>query len=884
MSWASPLANKLYYHPTSTGGSGKVQLILNLTVVNDQLRAIYNEFVAPSLAGVLTRAEFTDSLLFQLLQGSHGRLRDIVATIQEQQYRIIQTPIGQLLVVQGSPGSGKTSIALHRVAYLLYNHRDSLAAEKILILVPNRMFLRHISEILPSLGERRVPQRTVDDWTIGLLGDKINYEPLETSLETFLDPTVDRAWQAMLFRNARNKGSLVMAKLIDRHLARLYEQIIEGMDKLTCTYPEPSRSLSNIQVSAARSREAVQALLEKAKQLPLNERRNVVERLLQIELTNELLTKYVSQFSGRLSGDEQNSLRKKISDEVEKQLRQYFTGWQTLNAGVVYRQILRAPQVAGVGLFSPWDLELLAADVPTNTTPFRFSDLAAIMYVKLQLEGSGAVSYDHIVIDEAQDMTPLHFFVLRHFCRSNSMTIVGDTGQGIYLHQGIEDWQAIANALEGTLVPEHVRESYRSTHQIIEFANKLRERTGVASSENAIPVARPGPEPSRARFAQRSALIEDIAATVRREQQNSRPSIAIVCKTVAACRAMAHDLVGQRLADVQLLVDRNQTYQGRTVVIPSYLTKGMEFDIVIVPDADAVTYPPDQLHARLLYVVITRAAHALHIRWDTSITPMLDPQQPSVPLLPMLGGALTPRMLTLAEYVQERPALNTDWCVERLARLDKLALLEQGKADPIVLDMLLRTERRPVAEDDETESRIFKLEPAAQQVLRNQIVVLETAPDPAVQDALALTQLTYGLLRHQLRSAGLEILDEGGVSLDEQIVLLASIFDGLQAGRFSLRAGRWTTRQVVLQAVETGRRAAVERVIEALSQRGIIESSPTTKRPEIRLALPWVQPLLALALGRPSDAWDSDLIETLVHLSQPLDWTIKATPLKETVS
>lgn len=735
VSWASPQANKLYYHPTAAGSGAVVQLILKLSVETDRLRAIYNEFVAPSLEGVLTRAEFTDSLLFQLLQDSHSRLRDIVATIQEQQYRIIQTPVEQLLLVQGSPGSGKTSIALHRVAYLLYNHRDSLAAEKILILAPNRMFLRHISGILPSLGERRVLQRTFDDWTIDLLGDKLNYEPLETSLESFLDPTVDTARQAMLFRNARNKGSLGMARLIDRHLARLYEQITENVSDLTCAYPEQSRSSGGRRVVAARSRDMIQALLEKAKRLPFNERRNDIERTLQRELTSELLTAFVRQLGARLSGDEQNRLRKQIGDEVERQLRQHFTGWQALNAGVVYRQILRAPQAAGSGLFSPWDLELLAADVPTSTTPFRFSDLAALMYLKLQLEGSGALSYDHIVIDEAQDITPLHFFVLRHFCRSNSMTIVGDTGQGIYLHQGIEDWQAIAGPLGAALVPEQIRESYRSTHQIIEYANRLRERTGVPPSENAIPIARPGPQPSTLGFTQRTALIEDIAATVRREQQNNRPAIAIVCKTAAACRVMAHDLVAQGLADVQLLSDRNQIYQGGGVVIPSYLTKGMEFDVVIVPDADAVTYPPDLLHARLLYVVLTRAAHALHIRWDTSITPMLDPQQPSVPLQPMFAGALEPRMLRIAEYVQERPALDNDWCVERLARLDKLALLEQGNADPVVLDILLRTERRPAAGGDEGESRAFKREPTAQQLPRNQSVELEALPGAVMKDA-----------------------------------------------------------------------------------------------------------------------------------------------------
>lgn len=185
---------------------------MNIGLSGERLRNLYNHYVHASLEGQLTRAEFTDSLLFKLLQDSHSKLRDIVATIQEQQYRIIRSPKDKLLVVQGAPGSGKTSVALHRVAYLLYNYRsETFTARNILILGPNRMFLGHVAGILPSLGERPVPQKTFDSWIGELLGDTLHYESQEESLEVLLDPRFAPVVKARCYRKARNKGSLRMA-------------------------------------------------------------------------------------------------------------------------------------------------------------------------------------------------------------------------------------------------------------------------------------------------------------------------------------------------------------------------------------------------------------------------------------------------------------------------------------------------------------------------------------------------------------------------------------------------------------------------------------------------------------------------------------------------
>lgn len=723
-SWASPLARRLYYRPDETTDTEKVRLILNIAVDNGRLSEIYNQYVDASVEDELVQAQFTDSLLFRLLQESHGKLRDIVATIQAQQYRIIQAPHDQVLIVQGAPGSGKTSIALHRVAYLLHNYRsETFTARNILILGPNRLFLGHISRILPSLGERRVPQKTVDEWTTELLGDKLVFESQEESLEALLDVTQSAAMRAMRYRNARNKGSLQMGVLIDRYVESIYAAALERItDTFTCNCQ--LHGFRGATATAERSAQHIRALLESVQNRPLNLRREAVEDLLLRDLSRELLDQ-LGSYLNRLDEQRRNGHEKDVREQLQRQLRQYFSGWSRENVAIAYRRLLRTPSLLrrlGEGLFSDWDLELLTQDAPTNKTPFRFSDLAALMYLKLGLDGADGVGYEHIVVDEAQDLTLLHFRVLQAYSRSSSMTLLGDISQGIYGHHGIEHWSSLLDALKvENLVPETLRESYRSTRQIIEFANGMLARVGVAAEDLAVPLSRPGPTPTTHRFQQRSQLVVNIISTVTSERQKWS-AIAIICKTAAACRLLADDLTAAGFTDYQLLVDRNSQYKGAIAIIPSYLTKGMEFDVVLVADADAETYPLDALHVKLLYVVLTRAAHALHVRWLNSVTPLLDQQQPHVPLQPVLEGALNPQLQTISEYAAVRPGRYMDWYVERLAQMDKLRLLHAGKIDAHLMDVIMAGYSSASSANDngEEDLAIERLDEDVQQLLTQQ--------------------------------------------------------------------------------------------------------------------------------------------------------------------
>lgn len=873
VSWAAPLAQRLYEDPGNRTDGHQVNIVLNVDVSGTTIGAIHNKYVDPKISTTLVQAQFTDSLLFKIVQGGHKKLREIVATIQRHQYTVIKRPKDALLIVQGAPGSGKTSIALHRITYLLYNHKE-LKPENMLVLVPNKLFLRHIDQILPSLGNRTVPQKTFDQWIIEVLGEDIRYDRLEQSLEMLLDTERNPSERAMLYRNAYNKGSLQMARLIDRRLEQLYAEQMAAISHFECAY-RPHSSIRRREIITVRyDRAKLQQLMQLVKEQPYNKRRDIVEQALSRDLTGDIYAQ-IEKIQPQVSRSDDSQLRADVRKFVEKQVRDYLAQWVKLNARVVYRQIIRSAPQLGKGIFSAEDLELLLADAPTQLTPFRFSDLAGLLYLKLQLDGIPRL-YDHIVIDEAQDITPLHVHILTRCTTPGALTMVGDISQGIYAHHGIDSWESLAVAT-GTAAcqPEVFIESYRSTKSIISFANALLTRIGVPSTQLAIPVDRDGPAPKKhpaTDARQRATAIRQSIMTIRTKQADA--TIAIIAKTSPACRALATELAATTGEPITLILNHDDRFDEGSAIFPIYLTKGMEFDAVIIADADSATYPPDMLHARLLFVALTRAAHFLFIHWIGTGTALIDAQHRQLPLQPLLGGILAPRPMTIAEFVTEHPTVSRDRVVERLARADKLPLFATGRLDHTVIDALLHFNHRLTDTAAANESGVVqRLDSSVQESLRHQLLPLDH--DPAQQSAIALLELTYGLLRNQLRAAGFELGDDQVVALDEATTLLASLAVAIRTGRFMPNAGRWTTRQAVLQHVDAARRTIAAHWLDELIQRGIV-GERMGSRTELRLDQQWVPSLLAHSLGELVGDWDDDLGAKLPRLPRPLVWAAQS--------
>ena len=262
---------------------------------------------------------------------------------------------------------------------------------------------------------------------------------------------------------------------------------------------------------------------------------------------------------------------------LQSQIHQYFNGWEReLSVSMPYRRLLRNRDLlfeAGNGIFSKWDLELLAHDAPTSRTPFRFSDLAALLYLKLLLDGTDSQSYRHIVIDEAQDITPLHLKVLYRYSRDGSMTILGDLFQGIYMHHGVHAWEEFQDAVENVAFSrENISQSYRSTQEIIKYANAMLRRTGVSETELADPIERYGAAPMQHPFDTMDALAASLPDIIQDAQSKGWESIAIVCKSLANCNRLFSALQTAEMPEYSFIDSRNVAYTGGVVLLPAYLT------------------------------------------------------------------------------------------------------------------------------------------------------------------------------------------------------------------------------------------------------------------------------------------------------------------------
>lgn len=880
--WKDTEASELFYHRRSSKRPGaRLLLKRELRTSGSSIVDFRDTFLSKEVADRLGRFadQFADSMLLSILKDHRAeRLHDIVATIQARQFEIIRSPKDGVLIVQGGPGSGKTQVALHRLSYQLYQHQDDgqMRPQNCLVLGPSPLFMDYIARVLPSLGDREIPQFTFDGWLQGRLGVELQYERQDQSLERLLDPGVSTAQKAMDYRNGQNKGSLRMAQMLEHYVELLAAEVLPEKS-LKMEWPptgsRASRGWSQAPVEVEVLAEHVHQVAQAVQDLPLNRRR--------IEVENRLTSTLEREIRGRL-----NAMRapdgsgKDLTKAARDQARRYLQGWESQNVAVAYRRLMRSPDIlreTGAGLFSAWDLEMMTQDAPSPLKPFRFHDLAPLLYLKLLLDGPGNVTYDHVVVDEAQDLSPLAFKVLAAHCRVPSMTVLGDLAQGIYIQHAAPSWEKLIG--NGALNPQTIAEVYRSTEQIVRYTNAVLSKIAV-TEQGALPqpvAGRDGPKPAVQGFNDDRELAACLAGELARQTADGPRSIAVLCKTVAGCRQLDERLRAAGFTQYTLLADARDRYNGGAVLAPVFLAKGIEFDVVIVADADAQTYPADDLHARMLYVALTRAAHELHVAW-VGAPSLLLPEAAQVALGEFLPDARKWSPITISEYIRRRAAdatattLFEDDCVERLAATEKLGLLQDGRIDGKLLDLLLglngRTAR--IAE----EQTVRPLEPHLLGRVAEESRRLEAATDGNEGRATALTQVVFGLFRLQLRAGGLPVADEGETSLAEQLSLLLALLRAVEEEGFALTSGRWTTRQRTLAGVRRESLAEAERCLELLLGYGCVETNPKDRR--IRLSPDWMAPVLRLGLGHVADELDRDLLQQLPRLPLALRWEAAA--------
>jgi DNA helicase-2/ATP-dependent DNA helicase PcrA len=584
--WRAPVASLFY---SFTGGldaaaydspdgliDGLVYLKRNVVIRKQILQRVVDTFdrEQDSLAA---HDEF---LIYRLGENKDNKLRDIVSTIQAEQDRIIRAAKNTALIIQGVAGSGKTTVALHRLAYLLYQYRDQIRAEKMIIFAPSSMFLDYISTVLPELGVGNIQQNTFTDWALDILEQEVKLADPNVTLNTWFAVGPNRP-EINEHAPGRFKGSLLFRNDL--------EQKLESFEQ---TYL-PSSSFQPWEGKILPLNTIHEWFFVENSHYPLAKRRDRVVARIKRWLEMELDPIW------------EMSRKKELKQKSAQKLRSYLKGWPEHTAFTLY--------------------QLLYPNAQFKKKTVQHEDLAPLLFVHNRLYGiSSDRMFDHVVVDEAQDFSPFQITVLDMFTRNRSFTILGDLSQGIHAYQGIMDWKEFIS-----IFPEEqsgyfeLERSYRSTMEIIQFANSVLSRGGQTGLL-AVPVFRSG-DKVRILQTEKSERIKVLIDALNRIRAGSSSTIAVIARTEIHSEKLYETL---HLAGIPCnsISSKQRDYKGGISVLPVYLAKGLEFDAVILMDVDAEHYTQSIIDAKLLYVGCTRCLHELWLLYSGEASPLVDVQ------------------------------------------------------------------------------------------------------------------------------------------------------------------------------------------------------------------------------------------------------------------
>jgi len=552
------------------------------------------------------------------------RLGDIVSTIQAEQNKIIRAPLYEPLLVQGAAGSGKTTIALHRIAYLLYTYEKKLSANQVMIMAPSRFFLSYISDVLPDLGVNQVVQTTFADYVAECLEwGKFEIAP---SLAALAEAINDGVQSTPRMEAARLKSGLSFHEVIDRYCKYIEEECIPVTDFAVEEYVLfPKDTIRDL-------------FLKTYSYLPINKRGAEIEKYLRSALKKEtpaILENIEAEYD-RYVADckkvhpeetperlaimkkifaERNELMTRIKERSKTVRKQYMKIFQLKPVMQYYQALFATPELLeemSRDIFSHKECQLLMDEcrITGKKKTLEPEDLAPLIWMQKRLFGIES-DIRHVVIDEAQDLSEFQFIALKAALPRASFSILGDLHQGILAHKGITDWEVLSPIFNVT--PLMLQQSYRTTIEIMDKANSIiKQLYADGDAEPLVPLAVPvirhgGP-------VQMHVADSEIAFNISKEifdaQEKGFRSIAIIGKTIKECKALQKSLTKQGLK-LQIITEQEAPYEGGVLILPVYLAKGLEFDVVIV--TDAAQYSSVELDVKLLYIATTRALHKLVI-------------------------------------------------------------------------------------------------------------------------------------------------------------------------------------------------------------------------------------------------------------------------------
>ena len=582
--WRSPIASVFYRFMTGEAfydaPCGRVTGELNLKrqyeIKNGTLEYFFDSDV-----------QIVDEFLRQLLsQNTTAKMKAIVETIQHKQDVVIRDMENDLLMVQGVAGSGKTSIALHRAAYLMYQGlQTKLSANNIMIISPNSIFEQYISNVLPELGEDNVISSVFED----ILSELLNGRKIQ-SRNDFLENLIVNSKYKEISRNSIEfKTSSFFREILDQFLIDIPRQWIEFED----VYYEGKCVVSE------------QILKDKILGRPETPLGIKLE-----QLEDYILEQIFGTGKGRGHKEEKNLIKQEIQKFIKIDIVELYKILFS-NEAYFYSLLQNSNPSQNIKNIWKYTKENLEAD------SLYYDDAIAIAYLYLKIYGTNKYkNIKQVVIDEAQDYYPLQYEIFNLVFSNAKFTILGDMKQTLAKKEDIsfyEQIQKILNKKKSSLIM--LDKSFRCTNEILNFSLKFIEQSSQIKSFN-----RNGDSPKVYIADNSEIFIDEIVKEIKLCQEKGFQSICLICKTEKNSTYLFNKI--KHKLDIQLIKNGSASDLQGVFILPVYMSKGLEFDTVLICDADSQNYH-DEDDKNLLYVACTRALHKLSLFCENEVSPLI---------------------------------------------------------------------------------------------------------------------------------------------------------------------------------------------------------------------------------------------------------------------
>lgn len=548
-------------------------------------------------------------------------LPEIAALIDSRQFDLITRKDSGLVVIQGGAGSGKTTIGLHRLAYLAYRDPGRFRPERMLVVVFNDALARYIGHVLPALGVSGVPVTTFHDWA-----RKLRIQHLPSLPRLYTDETPEVV--------VRLKKHPAWLRMLDEYAAGL-EQAFEAKVRASGEEQDTKQVLATWRATRGQavavrahqlldwleSQTGVRSFVRHAAE---REARALLQRTDVVSVWSELLT-------------DREVLRDLLSrhapgEFTDGQIESVFR-WCAVRCGTAVAEIEAEEERLEQEQGSAERDEPGEPDVGVDGSSERIAaaldweDDALLLRIQQKLRGAlrrgkDALAYEHVFVDEAQDLSPLELGVVVATARSDKMTLAGDVAQRLMLDNGFSDWQSVLDLLGLSHVKiEPLRVSYRSTHEILEFANDvlghLRNAEPGQATRHGVPV-------ELFRFTHTGDAVGFLAESLR-ALVGAEPmaSVAVIARTPEQAREYAEGLRQAEVPNVRLILEQDFPFRAGVDVTDVRQVKGLEFDYVVLVEVTAQSYPEDDESRHLLHIGASRAAHQLWVMTTDAFSPLL---------------------------------------------------------------------------------------------------------------------------------------------------------------------------------------------------------------------------------------------------------------------